>query len=83
MSDPFLNIPSPCKGVCRIDEPSQLCAGCMRTVDEITRWSRMDSDQKLSVLSACIERQQIPSKAGNSDKSANIADGAPGSASDG
>ena len=83
MSNHLLNIPSPCKGVCRIDEPSQLCEGCMRTIDEITRWSRMDSDQKLAVLTACIERQQMPNKVGNSDKSASMADGVPGSASEG
>lgn len=82
MSDYQLNIPSPCKGVCRIDEPSQLCEGCLRTIDEITRWSRMDSDQKLAVLTACIDRQQIPKSAGNSVKSDNIADGVPGNASD-
>lgn len=82
MSDYQLNIPSPCKGVCRIDEPSQLCEGCLRTIDEITRWSRMDSDQKLAVLTACIDRQQIPRSEGNSVKSDNIADGVPGNASD-
>lgn len=83
MSDYQLNIMSPCRGVCRIDEPSQLCEGCLRTIDEITRWSRMDSDQKLAVLTACIDRQQIPSSPGNSERSDNMADGVPGSASEG
>jgi predicted Fe-S protein YdhL (DUF1289 family) len=83
MSDPNLNIMSPCRGVCRIDEPTQLCEGCLRTIDEITLWSRMDSDQKLAVLTACIDRQQIPKSPGNSDKSDNMADGVPGSASEG
>lgn len=80
---PELNIASPCRGICRIDEPTQLCEGCLRTIDEITRWSRMDSDQKLAVLTACLDRQQKPSKAEASDKSASIADGVPGNASDG
>ncbi|MFK7852929.1 MAG: DUF1289 domain-containing protein [Granulosicoccus sp.] len=78
-----LDIASPCRGICRIDEPTQLCEGCLRTIDEITRWRVMDDDQKLAVLSDCLGRQQIPSKPGSSDKSDNIAAGAPGNASDG
>lgn len=83
MSDFKLNIASPCRGICRIDESSQLCEGCLRTIDEITRWSRMDSDQKLAVLTACLDRQQIPSNAGSSERSDNMAEGVPGSASEG
>lgn len=78
-----LDITSPCQRICKIDEPSQLCTGCLRTIDEITRWRHMDDDQKLAVLSACLDRQQIPNSAGNSDNVVNIAAGVPGSASDG
>jgi len=55
-----LDIASPCRGICKIDEPSQLCSGCLRNIDEITRWRRMDDDEKLAVLSACLDRQIIP-----------------------
>lgn len=78
-----LDIASPCKGICRIDEPSQLCEGCSRTIDEITRWRDMDDDQKLSVLADCLNRQQIPSKGGSSSNEASMASGVPGNASDG
>ena len=50
-------IVSPCCGICRIDEMSELCTGCLRTLDEIGRWSTMDNEQKLAVLDACQERQ--------------------------
>ncbi len=50
-------IDSPCCGICRIDEKSELCTGCLRTLDEIARWSNMDDTQKLAVLDACLERQ--------------------------
>ncbi|MFT6303945.1 MAG: putative Fe-S protein YdhL (DUF1289 family), partial [Pseudomonadales bacterium] len=30
MSEHKLNIASPCRGICRIDEQSQLCEGCLR-----------------------------------------------------
>lgn len=66
-----------------MDEAGQLCLGCHRSIDEITRWSGMDADQKLVVLTACAERQQIPNKAGSSFKSESIAAGTPGKASDG
>jgi predicted Fe-S protein YdhL (DUF1289 family) len=65
MSEHKLNIASPCRGICRIDEPSQLCEGCLRSIDEITRWSRMNSDQKLAVLTAFLDRQQIHSSTGS------------------
>ncbi|MFK7997625.1 MAG: DUF1289 domain-containing protein [Granulosicoccus sp.] len=78
-----LDIASPCRGICKIDEPSQLCSGCLRSIDEITRWRQMDDDQKLAVLSACLDRQQIPSSGGNSDNVDNMAAGVPGSASEG
>lgn len=74
-----LDIASPCRGICKIDEPSQLCEGCLRSIDEITRWSRMDDDQKLSVLSACLDREQISSSASHSDKLDSAAVGLPGS----
>lgn len=78
-----LDINSPCRGICRIDEPTQLCEGCYRSIDEITRWSKMDSDQKLATLSACLGRQQIPNKLGASDKSDSMAAGVPGNPSEG
>jgi len=55
-----LDIASPCRGICKIDEPSQLCSGCLRDIDEITRWRRMGDDEKLAVLSACLDRQILP-----------------------
>ena len=53
-----LQIPSPCTGVCTIDEQTQTCSGCYRNIDEITRWSRMDDDERLSILSALINRRR-------------------------
>lgn len=92
--DPKLNIASPCRGICKIDEDSQLCLGCQRNIDEISRWRKMDDDQKLAVLSDCLTRthqltqqltdaQQIPSSAGSSSKDVNMADGLPGNTSEG
>ncbi len=40
------DVPSPCVSVCRMDAGSGLCEGCLRTIDEIAGWSRMDDAAK-------------------------------------
>jgi predicted Fe-S protein YdhL (DUF1289 family) len=46
---------SPCVSICALDE-DDICTGCQRTVDEITRWSRMDNAERRVVLGLCHER---------------------------
>lgn len=76
--------PSPCTGVCRIDESSGFCIGCLRTLDEIGRWGILDPRARYAVLEQLpTRRQQIPSNAGSSPSSDRIADGVPGKASRG
>ena len=48
-------VKSPCVSICALDE-QDICTGCQRTVSEITRWSRMDNDERRQVLSLCHER---------------------------
>ena len=43
------DLPSPCISVCRIDDESGLCEGCLRSLDEIAGWSRMDDAAKRGV----------------------------------
>ena len=42
-------VPSPCISVCAIDETTGLCAGCLRTLDEIAVWSVLDDDGRRAV----------------------------------
>lgn len=42
-------MPSPCLSVCRMDPASALCEGCLRTLDEIARWSGMSDAAKRMV----------------------------------
>ena len=35
-----------------------LCEGCLRTIDEIAAWSRMDDDEKRAVWRLLDERRQ-------------------------
>ncbi|VEE16919.1 Fe-S protein [Ectopseudomonas mendocina] len=46
---------SPCVHVCALDE-QDICIGCQRTADEITRWGRMDNAERRAVLQLCLER---------------------------
>jgi predicted Fe-S protein YdhL (DUF1289 family) len=35
-------VPSPCTNVCRLDATTGWCEGCLRTMDEIAAWARID-----------------------------------------
>jgi uncharacterized protein len=41
---------SPCVRVCVIHPQTRLCAGCLRTPDEIAAWSRMTPQARRAVL---------------------------------
>lgn len=41
--------PSPCVSFCRMDDETGLCLGCLRTLDEICRWSAMNDRDKRAV----------------------------------
>ncbi|MDX9945084.1 MAG: DUF1289 domain-containing protein [Azonexus sp.] len=51
-------IPSPCIQRCQMDKVSGYCAGCLRTLDEISAWSRLDNTQKNAVLGKLAARRQ-------------------------
>ncbi|MCP1457741.1 DUF1289 domain-containing protein [Pseudomonas kilonensis] len=55
MSAPERPVPSPCVNICALDD-DDVCTGCQRTVAEITRWSRMDNEERCGVLALCHER---------------------------
>jgi predicted Fe-S protein YdhL (DUF1289 family) len=49
--------PSPCTNLCVFDPDTDLCAGCLRTLDEIAEWSGMTAEQKRGVLDAVAARR--------------------------
>ena len=51
-------IASPCINVCKMDAQTGLCSGCLRTIDEIARWSSTDDSRRLSILAAVAKRRQ-------------------------
>ena len=43
-------IETPCVKICTLDARAGLCLGCGRTVDEITRWSSMNTSERARVM---------------------------------
>ncbi|HRF62357.1 MAG TPA: DUF1289 domain-containing protein [Candidatus Competibacter sp.] len=48
--------PSPCVGICVMNPQTQLCDGCLRTLDEIAAWWDYNPAQKQAVLSELESR---------------------------
>jgi uncharacterized protein len=53
------DVPSPCISVCRVDADSGWCDGCMRTLGEISAWSRLDNDAKRGVWQIIEQRAAV------------------------
>ncbi len=51
-------VASPCIDVCRMDDATGWCAGCLRTLDEIAAWSSLDDEGKRLVLAALTARRR-------------------------
>jgi len=53
-------VASPCVNVCKMNETSGLCEGCLRTLDEIALWSRLSDDEKHEVWRRIAARRRSP-----------------------
>ena len=58
MTPPASGVPSPCINVCRMDDATGWCEGCLRTIDEIAAWSGMADDDKRAVW-RLLERRRV------------------------
>ncbi|MEM7020350.1 MAG: DUF1289 domain-containing protein [Pseudomonadota bacterium] len=57
MSTQKTEIPSPCISICALDADN-LCMGCLRTIEEIVTWGRIDDDEKRQIWQKIKERRQ-------------------------
>jgi len=48
---------SPCNNDCDVDADSGLCRGCYRTLDEISAWGMMSTDERRAVLASVEKRR--------------------------
>jgi predicted Fe-S protein YdhL (DUF1289 family) len=53
--------PSPCISVCRIDDTTGVCVGCLRNIDEIRDWMIMLPGERQEVLKRIDARRQAAS----------------------
>ena len=49
---------SPCISVCRMQEATGWCEGCLRTLDEIATWGQLDDAAKRAILLRLRPRRQ-------------------------
>ncbi|WP_298842729.1 DUF1289 domain-containing protein [uncultured Roseobacter sp.] len=55
-------VQSPCVKICVVHPEARLCTGCLRSIDEITQWSRMSPDERRAIV------DDLPSRAGQLTK---------------
>jgi predicted Fe-S protein YdhL (DUF1289 family) len=48
--------PSPCVSICQMDPASGLCAGCLRSLQEIGAWSSMEDADRRACWSRIADR---------------------------
>ena len=53
------DVASPCTSVCRMNERSGWCEGCLRTIDEIIQWSSLDDAAKRRVWRLLAQRREV------------------------
>ena len=41
---------SPCIGVCVLDEETNLCKGCWRSLQEVAEWASADNDRRRDIV---------------------------------
>ncbi|MGI9383862.1 MAG: DUF1289 domain-containing protein [Methyloligellaceae bacterium] len=49
---------TPCVNLCVIDLESGLCAGCSRTIDEISRWAQLTTTERHAIMAALPSRRR-------------------------
>ena len=55
------DVPSPCIGVCKMDAAHGWCAGCFRTIPELTQWSSAGNELKRQVWIEIKQRMFVQS----------------------
>lgn len=43
-------VESPCIKICVVHPQARICTGCFRTIEEISGWARMSSDERRDIV---------------------------------
>ena len=49
-------VPSPCTGVCKLDE-RKVCLGCLRHVEDIREWRSADDERRRVICAEATKRK--------------------------
>ncbi|MBO9464985.1 hypothetical protein TRP8649_02077 [Pelagimonas phthalicica] len=55
-------IESPCIQICVVHPEARICTGCLRSIDEITSWSKMSHEERSDIMAALPERKSLLTK---------------------
>ncbi|WP_170399984.1 DUF1289 domain-containing protein [Ruegeria arenilitoris] len=50
-------VESPCVQICVVHPTERICTGCYRTIDEISRWSKMDATERAGIMDELPSRK--------------------------
>ncbi|MDN3609735.1 DUF1289 domain-containing protein [Vibrio ostreicida] len=72
----FFLVPSPCIGVCSLDEKGY-CKGCMRKREERFTWLDMSPSEQLHVIKLCRQRYRRKQLKSGSSQDNDLDDASP------
>ncbi|MGV8955227.1 MAG: DUF1289 domain-containing protein [Cypionkella sp.] len=55
-------VESPCVKLCVIHPDARICVGCLRSIDEISGWSRMTAQTRRSIMADLPNRAPMIAK---------------------
>ena len=53
---------SPCIKVCVVHPEARICTGCLRSIDEISRWSKMSAEERRAIMAELPTRAPLLKK---------------------
>ena len=51
-------VQSPCINICVVHPEERICTGCLRSIDEITQWSKLTDNERADITA------ELPDRAG-------------------
>ncbi|MET4128138.1 DUF1289 domain-containing protein [Roseovarius sp. MBR-6] len=55
-------VESPCVRICVVHPEARICTGCLRSIDEISRWSKLSADERRAIMAALPDRADLLKK---------------------
>ncbi|WP_375553155.1 DUF1289 domain-containing protein [Roseovarius mucosus] len=52
-------VESPCVKICVVHPQARICTGCLRSIEEITRWTKMAPEERRAIMEALPDRASL------------------------